>query len=159
MINWSGSFPAEKCARLWPNAFVREAPIIGHGTGSIPELFRRSTLGQVGAAAVASINPHNQVLAVAIQLGLTGAAMLFAMWSSHYLLFCGANLAAWIGTVVVVENVVSSMSSSHLFDFVHGWIYVFGVGVLGGTQLRLKTNQLVLPKTGDERSEDFQPWR
>ena len=40
--------------------FVREAPIIGHGTGSIPELFRRSAVGQVGAAAVPSVNPHNQ---------------------------------------------------------------------------------------------------
>jgi O-antigen ligase len=33
-------------------AFVREAPLIGHGTGSIPELFRRSTVGQTGAAGI-----------------------------------------------------------------------------------------------------------
>ena len=58
-------------------AFVREAPVIGHGTGSIPDLFRRSTIGQTGAAAVVSVNPHNQILAVAIQLGLVGATVLW----------------------------------------------------------------------------------
>jgi O-antigen ligase len=115
--------------------FVREAPLIGHGTGSIPELFRGSTIGQSGAAAVVSVNPHNQILAVAIQLGLIGAAVLLAMWFAHYFLFHAISLVAWIGSVVVVENVVSSMSSSHLFDFVHGWLYVFAVGVLGGMTL------------------------
>jgi len=24
------------------------------------------------------------------------------------------------------------MSSSHLFDFIHGWLYVLGVGIVGG---------------------------
>ena len=112
--------------------FFREAPVIGHGTGSIPDLFRRSTLGQTGAAAVSSINPHNQILAVAIQLGLVGAAVLLAMWAAHYCLFRASDLTAWIGTVVVVENAVSSLTSSHLFDFVHGWLYVLGVGIAGG---------------------------
>ena len=36
-----------------------EAPMIGHGTGSIRETFRRSALGH-GASAVVSANPHNQ---------------------------------------------------------------------------------------------------
>jgi len=113
-------------------AFLREAPVIGHGTGSIPELFRRSTVGKKGAAAVVSVNPHNQILAVAIQLGALGAAVLLVMWLTHFLLFQTTGLAAWIGTVVVVENVISSLSSSHLFDFVHGWLYVLGVGIVGG---------------------------
>src|SRR6266566_139450 len=68
-------------------AFVGEAPVIGHGTGSIPELFRRSTVGQTGAAAVVSVNPHNQILAVAIQIGALGAALLLAMWVAHLVLF------------------------------------------------------------------------
>ena len=113
-------------------AFVGEAPVIGHGTGSIPELFRRSTVGQTGATAVVSVNPHNQILAVAIQIGALGAALLLAMWVAHLVLFYRTGLTAWIGTVVVVENVVSSLTSSHLFDFVHGWLYVLGVGILGG---------------------------
>lgn len=116
--------------------FVRSAPLIGHGTGSIADLFRRSAAGETGAGAVASVNPHNQIFAVAIQLGLFGTVVLLAMWIAHYLLFHMAGFAAWMGTVVVVENVISSLTSSHLFDFMHGWLYVFGVGVVGGMMLR-----------------------
>ena len=89
-----------------------------------------------GAAAVVSVNPHNQIFAVAIQLGFVGAIVLLAMWTAHYFLFRGTNFIAWTGTVVVVQNVASSLTSSHLFDFVHGWLYVLGVGVLGGMILR-----------------------
>jgi hypothetical protein len=115
---------------------IASAPIIGHGTGSIPQQFRRVTAGQTGASAVASVNPHNQTFAVAIQIGLAGGLVLWAMWVAHFLLFRSKSLAAWIGTVVVTENVVSSTVHSHLFDFANGWLYVFGVGVLGGMVLR-----------------------
>jgi O-antigen ligase len=117
-------------------SFVKAAPIIGHGTGSIPEQFRKAAVGETGAASVAALNPHNQTLAVAIQLGLVGAAVLAAMWLAHLLLFRGGGMTAWIGTIVVVTNVVSSLFNSHLFDFTQGWIYVFGVGVTGGMALR-----------------------
>jgi O-antigen ligase len=117
-------------------SFVREAPLSGHGTGSIADLFRRSAIEQTGAAGVATVNPHSQIFGVAIQLGLVGTAVLLAMWTAHYLLFCSAGWVAWAGTVVVVENIVSSLAHSHLFDFMHGWLYVFGVGVVGGMVLR-----------------------
>jgi O-antigen ligase len=51
---------------------VADAPVIGHGTGSIAEEFRRARTGETGAASVAPVNPHNQIFAVAIQLGLLG---------------------------------------------------------------------------------------
>jgi hypothetical protein len=111
---------------------VADAPFIGHGTGSITEEFRRAAAGESGAAAVITVNPHNQVFAVAIQLGSIGAAVLVAMWIAHFILFCGAGWVAWVGMVVVIENIVSSAVNSHLFDFSQGWLYVFGVGVAGG---------------------------
>jgi len=117
-------------------AFVREAPIIGHGTGSIHALFIESSIGQTGAAASATTNPHNQTFAVAIQLGLVGAIVLWAMWIAHLLLFRGSGLVEWIGLVVVVQNIVGSLFNSHLFDFTQGWVYVFGVGVAGGMALK-----------------------
>jgi O-antigen ligase len=117
-------------------AIVASAPIIGHGTGSIPDEFRRLTANGTGATAVASVNPHNQTFAVAIQLGLVGALLLWSMWAAHIYLFRGNGIFAWIGMVVVVENIVSSISFSHLFDFSSGWLYIFGVGVLGGMALR-----------------------
>lgn len=111
---------------------VADAPFIGHGTGSITEEFRRAAAGSSGAAGVVTVNPHNQIFAVAIQLGCAGAAVLIAMWAAHFILFCRGGWMAWIGMVVVIENIVSSAVNSHLFDFSQGWLYVFGVGVAGG---------------------------
>ena len=121
---------------------VEQAPVIGHGTGSIGEQFRRAAIGESGATAVATVNPHNQIFAVAIQLGLIGAAILLAMWCAHFVLFGGEELPAWVGMVVVVENVVSSLANSHLFDFGQGWLYVFGVGITGGMVLRRRDTKM-----------------
>jgi O-antigen ligase len=115
--------------------FIREAPFMGHGSGTIRQLFEKATGGAGGGWTTA--NPHNQTLAVGIQLGFAGILLLFALWISHFLFFrSGAGLAAWVGEAVVVQNVVSSLFNSHLFDFTQGWIYVFGVGVAGGMILR-----------------------
>ncbi len=117
-------------------AFIRAAPFVGHGTGTIHALFAQASVGQTGAAASDTTNPHNQTFAVAIQLGIAGAAVLWAMWFAHLVLFRGDGLVAWIGLVVVVQNIVGSFFNSHLFDFTQGWVYVFGVGVAGGVALK-----------------------
>jgi O-antigen ligase len=117
-------------------SFVVDAPIVGHGTGSIAAQFRRAAGGKTGAAGVASVNPHDQILAIGIQLGIVGIAALIAMWVAHLMLFRGVGLTAWIGIVIVVQNVVSSLVNSHLFDFTQAWLYIFGVGVAGGMALR-----------------------
>ena len=111
---------------------IRRAPLIGHGTGTIVDEFRRATAGQSGADAVASANPHNQTFAVGIQLGLLGIAVLWAMWIAQLLYFRGGGLVAWAGLVVVTANIVGSLFNSFIFDFTEGWIYVFGVGVIAG---------------------------
>ena len=117
--------------------FIGSSPIIGHGTGSIHEQFKRSVVGKTGMAAEVAENPHNQILAVGIQLGLVGITMLLAMWLAHLALFMRAgSFAAWIGLVFVIQNVVGSLFNSHLFDFTNGWLYVVGVGVAGGIVLK-----------------------
>jgi O-antigen ligase len=117
--------------------FVETAPIIGHGTGSIPDQYRRSAVGGEGASAASSENPHNQILAIGVQLGCVGMIVLLAMWAAHVWLFIReVGLTAWIGTIVVAQNIASSLFNSHLFDFTSGWLYVFGVGVAGGMVLR-----------------------
>jgi O-antigen ligase len=118
---------------FWTRSFdlIERAPALGNGTMSLFETFRRSA-DQSAAGQVVIGNPHNQILAVAIQLGLFGAGLLIAMWVAHLLLFCGGGAASWIGLVAVVQSIVSCLFNSHLFDFTQGWTYVFGVGVLGG---------------------------
>lgn len=116
--------------------FVSDAPVLGHGTGSIRELFRQAASGQEGASARISDNPHNQTLTLGIQLGLAGIVLLYAMWGAHLRMFLSTSLPASVGLIIVVQNIVSCLFNSHLFDFTQGWIYVFGVGIAGGTLLR-----------------------
>ncbi|HMA71602.1 MAG TPA: O-antigen ligase family protein [Xanthobacteraceae bacterium] len=123
-------------ARLefWKNSLVilREAPILGHGIGTITETFRRHADPKSTATAT---NPHNQIFAVGIQLGVIGVAALLAMWTVHWQLFRRPGLAAWIGLIAVTQNIVGSLFNSHLMDFTQSWIYVFAVAVFGGVVL------------------------
>jgi O-antigen ligase len=117
--------------------FFAEAPLIGHGTGSTRGLFEQAATGPkflVGGQVVG--NPHNQTLNVAVQWGIAGVIVLYAMWWFHLMLFRGEGLVAWIGLLVVVQNIFTSLFNSHLFDFHEGWMYVLGVGVAGGMLLK-----------------------
>jgi O-antigen ligase len=116
--------------------FFANAPVLGHGTGSTQRLFEQAAVGRVGAAADVVRNPHNQTLNVAIQWGLLGIILLYAMWSSHLWLFRGEGLMAWIGLMVVVQNFFTSLFNSHIFDFNEGWMYVLGVGIAGAAMLK-----------------------
>ena len=113
--------------------FFAEAPVVGHGSGSTQGLFEQASTGpKVLAGGQVVANPHNQTLNVAVQWGALGIVVLYAMWLSHLLLFRGDGLMAWIGLMVVVQNFVTSLFNSHLFDFNEGWMYVLGVGIAGG---------------------------
>jgi hypothetical protein len=80
-------------------------------------------------------------LNVAVQWGAIGVVLLYAMWLVHLLLFRGDGLANWIGLIVVVQNIFTSLFNSHLFDFNEGWMYVLGVGVAGGMALGTKRHE------------------
>ena len=123
--------------------FFVDAPIVGHGTGSTRGLFEKAATGPNGLAASAVVgNPHNQTLNVAVQWGVVGIAVLYAMWTLHLLLFRGEDLANWIGLLVVVQNIFTSLFNSHIFDFHEGWMYVLGVGVAGGMVLKAQLAKL-----------------
>ena len=116
-------------------------------------MFERDAVGQSGLSAVVTRNPHNQTLNVVVQWGLLGAIVLYGMWFGHLLLFRGKGLVAWIGLVVVVQNLVSSLFNSHLFDFHEGWIYVLGVGIAGGMVLRGESAEPGLKSPSEPPSE------
>ena len=118
--------------------FFAEAPIAGHGTGSTEGLFEQAAVGHTGVAAEVIRNPHNQTLNVAVQWGAIGVVVLYAMWLSHLVMFRGEGLANWIGLLVVVQNIFTSLFNSHIFDFHEGWMYVLGVGVAGGLALKMR---------------------
>jgi O-antigen ligase len=112
--------------------FFGDAPLFGHGTGSVFKLFEEAAIGRSAVSAEVIANPHNQTLSVAIQWGIVGLGALYALWIVHMRMFLGSGLVAALGLIVVVQNIVSSMFNSHLFDFTEGWLYVLGVAVAGG---------------------------
>jgi O-antigen ligase len=129
--------------------FLAEAPVIGHGSGSIRGLFEEAATGSKDLASADVIgNPHNQTLNVAIQWGGIGILLLYAMWLVHLRLFRGEGLAAWVGLLVVVQNIFTSLFNSHIFDFHEGWMYVLGVGIAGGMVLRSGSRE-VAPRPGN----------
>ena len=67
---------------IWQKSlrFFAEAPVLGHGTGSTRGLFEQAAVGRVGAGADVVANPHNQTLNVAVQWGVLGIVVLYAMW-------------------------------------------------------------------------------
>jgi O-antigen ligase len=131
--------------------FFAEAPLIGHGTGATRRLFEQAAIGQIGAAAEVIGNPHNQTLNVAIQWGALGVLVLYMMWLVHLLIFRGDDLANWVGLLVVVQNIVSSLFNSHLFDFHEGWMYVLGVGVAGGMARQMGGSRITATPTNPRK--------
>jgi O-antigen ligase len=132
--------------------FFAEAPLIGHGTGSTRGLFEQAATGPkflVGGQVIG--NPHNQTLNVAVQWGIAGVIVLYAMWWFHLMLFRGEGLVAWIGLLVVVQNIFTSLFNSHLFDFHEGWMYVLGVGIAGGMTLRARSEKGPVMPAGSVR--------
>src|SRR5262249_27626170 len=101
----------------------------------IPALFRRDVTAETNPALITT-NPHSQILAVMIELGVVGAVALVAMWLAPLALFRAGTPVAWVRLLVVSYNDVSSLFKSLLFDFGEGWLYVCGVGLTGGMMLR-----------------------
>ena len=83
-----------------------------------------------------------------MQWGIIGVILLYAMWLAHLLLFRGEGLVAWIGLLVVVQNIFTSLFNSHIFDFHEGWMYVLGVGVAGGMVLQARARGVAGERSG-----------
>jgi len=131
--------------------FFADAPVIGNGTGSTLGLFQRAAAGaedNYHATNQVIGNPHNQTLAVAVQWGAAGIILLYAMWLSHLRLFRGDDLVSWIGLLVVVQNIFTSLFNSHILDFHEGWMYVLGVGVAGGMTLAARQHNARAERAG-----------
>jgi hypothetical protein len=130
--------------------FFAASPVVGNGTGSTLGLFQKAASGRSGKDATAWVigNPHNQTLAVAVQWGIAGIVVLYAMWFAHLRLFRGEGLVAWIGMLVVVQNIFTSIFNSHIFDFHEGWMYVLGVGVAGGMMLAARQRSADAERAG-----------
>ena len=66
--------------RLWTLAveLIREAPVLGHGIDSFPEVLRRPELGVPADSVLFTFsNVHNQYLDMVMKMGVPGALLFF----------------------------------------------------------------------------------
>jgi len=112
--------------------FVKDAPLFGHGTGSTKSLFQSLESARPSPYGEAVPDPHNQFLAIAIQVGLIGGVLLLAMWATHLMTFFGRGVVNVLGQAVVLQNVVGSLFNSHLSTVTEGSLYCLAVGLLAG---------------------------
>jgi O-antigen ligase len=118
---------------FWSKAlgFVKEAPLLGHGTGSIKPLYQAMEATNPSPYGQATPDPHNQFLHVTLQVGLLGGVILLAMWVAHFRMFLHRDVVSIMGQAVVLQNVVGSLFNSHLSTVTQGMLYCLAVGVLG----------------------------
>jgi O-antigen ligase len=121
-------------------AYIKEAPLIGNGTGSVKRLFEKAAAGKTLVFAAVTANPHNQILYFGVQWGIVGILLLLSMWATHFLAFIEYRFISSIGMLVVLQNIIASFLNSHISDFVEGWLYVMGVGIAAGAVLKERQN-------------------
>ena len=87
---------------FWSKAieFIKEAPLFGHGTGSTKSLYQSLEATRPSPYGEAVPDPHNQFLAIAIQVGLVGGVILLVMWAVHFSMFIGRSFAGAVRNVV-----------------------------------------------------------
>ena len=111
--------------------FVEQAPLLGHGTGSIKPLYQAMEATQPSPYGQATPDPHNQFLHVVLQVGLFGGILLLAMWAAHFRMFLHRDAISIMGQAVVLQNFIGSLFNSHLATITLGMLYCVAVGVLG----------------------------
>jgi O-antigen ligase len=111
--------------------FVKQAPLLGHGTGSIKPLYQAMEATQPSPYGEATPDPHNQFLHVTLQVGLVGGILLLAMWAAHFRMFLHRDVVSIMGQAVVLQNFIGSLFNSHLTTVTQGMLYCLAVGVLG----------------------------
>ncbi|MDB5653892.1 MAG: O-antigen ligase [Tardiphaga sp.] len=131
----SGGETLSTGARLdfWHKAigFVKQAPLFGHGTGSIKPLYQSLEATQPSPYGEATPDPHNQTLHVVLQVGLVGGAVLLAMWIAHARLFLAGDITSIFGQAIVLQNVIGGLFNSHISAVTQGMLYCLAVGLLG----------------------------
>lgn len=110
-------------------AIVREAPLIGHGTGSFPEAYRRVvTQRYTGWKATLTADPHNQYLLILAETGLLGLAA-FAWFLFSALRQPVRGPFRLIGVTLLLSWCVTSLFSSHFYAFNEGHMIAIMLGV------------------------------
>lgn len=110
---------------------ARVHPWFGTGTGSFAKVYAEHVQG---SAQTATVNPHDEYLNIAIQLGILGLAAML------YLFYCEWRLAPALPTVaerelaraLVITFAIGCAFNSLLMDHAEGLLFAWASGLLFG---------------------------
>lgn len=112
-------------------ALIQKNPVFGTGTGSFPAVYA----GQIaGTGSVASKNPHNEFMLIAVQTGVIGlAAFLWLLWQQWRLApQLPTPLERGLAQGLVLMMVMICMLNSALLDHTEGLLYAWLTALLYG---------------------------
>lgn len=102
---------------------IAEKPFFGHGTGSVTSEYQK--LAQQDQSAVATSNPHNDYLWIAVELGLAGAITLLGMLVAMVIQarHC-AQPERWLCIGFALSMAISTLANSFFMDNITGLGFV-----------------------------------
>jgi len=104
---------------------VRDRPLIGVGTGGFPRAYAERV---TGTGMLASTNPHNEYLLVAVQLGAAGVALLaylfFVLWreASRLASPLECRLARGLTLAIAAGCLFNSLLLDHTEGLLFAWL-------------------------------------
>jgi O-antigen ligase len=115
---------------------IRDHPFMGVGTGGFPEAYAARAGRSRPSTAV---NPHNEYLLFAAQLGLVGLLALLALFYFHWHLAprLATPLETHLARGLLLTIAVGCLFNSFLLDHTEGLLFAWMTGLLyGGLQVR-----------------------
>lgn len=123
---------------------AREKPVLGHGSGSWNQEYRRLGSDKANPLTLTISDPHQLFLLWAVEGGLIGVGLLCA--TLGYMLICSRSLAlqdARTLQAIVAALIVSGMFNSMIFGIGMGDFFCIAIGLLfgmyGNQNFQLKT--------------------
>ncbi|WP_242538565.1 O-antigen ligase family protein [Trinickia acidisoli] len=116
---------------------VRAQPLTGYGVGGLGAEFAQMTKGETGAEGTMTMNPHDEYLLMAVQLGVPGVLLFvnLLVQVGRYGMRLEPRsrqfLLAWLATFAI-----GSLANSLLIDFTEGHVFVLLSGILLGCGYR-----------------------
>ena len=103
---------------------IREHPLIGSGTGSFPAEYARIVAGQ---NMLATVNPHNEYVLIAVQIGLIGLASLIYLFYRQWR-YAGELAPLFyrdLARGLVLTFIIGCLFNSLLLDHTEGLLFAW----------------------------------
>ena len=109
-------------------SIILEHPLFGAGTGSFPAVYAATVAGK---HMEDTVNPHNEYLLIAIQIGLVGLASLIGLFSIQWRLAARLEpLYRDLARGLVLVFVIGCLFNSLLLDHTEGLLFAWATGLL-----------------------------